>query len=176
MKNLTLSLFATFFALCTFGQSSLDPIQSPSSQMFLRSSNNLMASSQSTHYYTDFASFARRDEGGDEGKCAKFKKMKTIGIIVASVGGGLLITGIALEAVAAHDATNAYYNGYTYVAATTDIGLIAGGGVCIAFGLVGVGAGVPLAVIGSVKSHKYCGGGRSYMELKTNGNNLALNF
>lgn len=179
MKNLTLLLFATFCAVFSFGQSASDPgstAQQPNttSPLFLNADHAQLASAGQTSF-VDYNAF-RKESGGDDGKCGKFKKMKLAGIIAASVGGGLLITGIALEAIAVHNETGAYYNGYTYVGATEDVGLVGGGAACIAFGLIGVGGGVPLAVIGSVKSRKYCGGGRSYMELSTKGNGLALNF
>ena len=181
MKTLTLSIIATFCALLSFGQSLSDPAAVQSSatpQVYISADRAQLASIENTTYNQDYYMNAFRERGGDDaGKCAKYKKLKTIGIIVASVGGGLFVTGIALIAIGVHDDANYGYNAYTgYYDGTDGSPLIAGGAACLVFGILGAGAGIPLAVIGSVKSHKYCGGGRSYMELSTKGNSLALNF
>jgi hypothetical protein len=166
--------------LCTilsFGQNLSDPgtmlpVPSPAaSPLFLSADHAEWASIESDNEYKNI--FAR-DGGAD--KCEKYHKMKTAGIIVASVGGGLFITGIALVAIGIHDDVNYINNGSGVYYGTNGGPLIGGGAVCIVFGIGGIGAGIPLAIIGSVKSHKYCGSGRSYMELSTKGNGLALNF
>ncbi len=108
-------------------------------------------------------------------RCGHAKKVRTIGIVLASVGGGLLIGGVALLVVGVQTESNDLNNGGD---GTVGLPLIAGGAVCTIFGVGGTAAGIPLAIIGSVKAHKYCGGNRdrSYMELSTKGNGLALNF
>ena len=183
MKTLTLCLIATFCSLFSFVQSLSDPTTSITSgavPMYLSADRSQFASIEnSTFTKEDYLMNAFRERENSADKCGKYKKLKTIGIIVASVGGGLFVTGIALIAIGVHDDANYGYNAYTGYYDGTDGGpLIAGGAACLVFGILGAGAGIPLAVIGSVKSHKYCGGGRdrSYMELSTKGNSLALKF
>lgn len=169
MKILILSLAVAFCSLWVNGQNLSDHGQSKDPQiispLFLSSADGQVSSQ--THSYVDFSAFGRE---GVSDKCGKYKKLKTTGIILASVGGGLLISGIALIAVGTGDAIN---NGG---GSLNDVGLYAGGAVLIVGGVGCAGAGIPLAIIGSVKYRKHCGAGSSYMQLSTKGNSLALNF
>jgi hypothetical protein len=183
MKTFTLSLLATFCTLLAFGQDLATPSATILSQAQaisqnpVSSDNAQFASIENTKFDKDYYMNTFRESGGD--RCAKAKKMKTIGIILASVGGGVFFTGIALVAIGVHDDANYGYNGNTgYYGGTDGSPLVAGGAVLMVLGVGGMGAGIPLAIIGSVKSHKYCGSGseRSYMQLSTKGNGLALNF
>jgi hypothetical protein len=171
MKILNLIVVATIQAATSLGQS----IQTPScyTPPVLASDFATLASIQNSQSYIDYAAFKR--EVNPDAKCAKYKKMKTVGIALSAVGGGLLITGIALDVIGVADASNNTINGTASVGSSiNDAGMIIGGGVCITFGVLGAGAGIPLAVIGSKKSKQWCGGRGAY--LSTRGNGLALNF
>jgi hypothetical protein len=180
MKTLTLALLATFCTLFSFGQNlsdqatfTLNPTSAHTARAFMTSEHAQMASIEQSKYI-----FMKEYRESSADKCGHAKKMRTVGIILASVGGGLLVTGIALIAIGVQSESNDINNGGD---GTTGLPLIAGGAVCTIFGVAGAGAGIPIAIIGSVKARKYCGsaresGDRSYMQLSTKGNGLALNF
>lgn len=170
MKTLTLSLLATFCTLFSFAQSQTNTSTVPEHQsvVFLSSDRAQLASIENTTYTNNFY----RENAAD--RCAKAKKMRTAGIVLASVGGGLLVGGIALIAVGVNVEANSLNNGD----GLDGLPFIAGGAVCTVFGAVGTGIGIPFAIIGSVKAKKYCGQAResSYMQLSTKGSGLALSF
>ena len=108
------------------------------------------------------------------GNCAKYHKMKVAGIVLASVGAAMIMTGSIMVGV---DSRTVYVN---------DPGpgpnpyrpwhpLRAAGGAFVGIGALSVGAGIPLAIVGGVKGHKYCGGAPS-SSLNFTGNGLAYNF
>jgi hypothetical protein len=172
MKIIIFSLMAIFCSVLSFAQniaspSGALPSQVPDiSQVYLNADHTQFASIENTTYKQDYYLEALREGEHSVQDCTKFKKMKTIGIVLAAVGGCLAITGLALELAAAQDGFN-------------DDGLTVSGAVLIGAGGLGCpNAGIPLIIIASVKSRKYCGGGRdrSYMELSTKGNSLALKF
>lgn len=168
---------AMLVTILTFGQNfSLTQLQPTASlpaasvhPAYLTADRSQFASIEKMDVMSDLSLVAPR---GGERDCGHYKKGQTIGIVLASIGGGLLITGIALEVVAVNDVANGD-------GSLNDVGLYAGGAVLIIGGLGCAGAGIPIAIINSVKLHKYCGkdkASRSYMQLSTNGHNLALNF
>ena len=132
--------------------------------------------------HTQFASAENRTymgggESNSSSKCNRFKKMKTAGIVLSAVGGGLLVGGITLVAIGSTQVTNNSINGTgTFGSDVGDAGMIAGGAVCIVFGTFSTGAGIPLAVIGSAKVKKYCGAAKESYIISTRGNSLALSF
>ena len=86
--------------------------------------------------------------------CERYKGMKTSGIVLTAIGGGLVATGIGIVAAANSGriyagAENKYFRGTTP--------LIAGGAAAIAVGGLTLGAGVPLTVLGSLKAKRTCG-------------------
>jgi hypothetical protein len=122
-------------------------------------------SSEAYHYDGEYS----RD------KCTSYHHMKIAGIVLASVGGGLVLTGSLIMASARQQNYDGNINYYNYNA------MMNGGGAMVGLGVAGLGAGIPLAIIGSVKSHQYCGGNSGYystLDLHSgpNGSGLALNF
>jgi hypothetical protein len=182
MKTLTFSLLMTFCSLLSFGQNLSEPAtklpaQTPAtSPLYLSTDRAQMASVVNTQY-ADYFREHREDQ------CKHAKKTRTVGIILSSIGGGLIITGVALIAIGVNQ-MNQTNNSY-YYSGPDGTGALIGGAFCTAMGLGTAGAGIPLAIIGSVKVKRSCGGPydrdkynkeRSYMELSTKGNSLALNF
>jgi hypothetical protein len=97
--------------------------------------------------------------------------MKTTGIILSAVGGGMLVGGVVMIAA-----------GVTTIDVNDDatgLALVAGGTV---FSLAGIGcasAGIPIAIIGAHKSKKACKEtDKATLNLHSgrNGMGLALNF
>ncbi|MCH5716730.1 hypothetical protein [Niabella hibiscisoli] len=88
----------------------------------------------------------------NEEKYRKFKKMRTGGIILTSVGAGLIIGGTALI-IDGNDQNNGYnFSGDYYDGDLTDgDGKIVAGALGIAFGALSVGGGITMWVIGNNK-------------------------
>lgn len=178
MRSLTLVLIAALCSLFSYAQSSESTsISEPASVVvpttmhhsaeFLNNELPTLASVNKSQYYEDYKMAA--DKG--DAKCGKYKKLKTVGIILSGVGGGLLVTGAVLAGVAVHNVASG--NG----SSLNNVGLAAGGYVMIVFGVFSTGAGIPLAVIGSVKQKKYCSGSATLnLHSGQNGTGLALNF
>lgn len=81
--------------------------------------------------------------------CTKYRRMRTAGIVLLSVGAASTVTGIAVASAAGiYYANNGHY----------PYGYLGGGGALISLGLVGVGLGTGLTIAGSVKHRKYCSG------------------
>jgi hypothetical protein len=78
--------------------------------------------------------------------------MKIAGIILSAVGGAMVITGSIMRGAAYRSNVDGTINNYDYNA------LMNGGGAMIGLGTVSPGADIPLAIIGSVKTRKYCRG------------------
>lgn len=171
MKSFTLALFAALCTLFSYAQSSeptsviVQPTMHHSAE-FLNTELPTLASLNKSASYADYAAAAQASDA----KCGKYKKLKTVGIILSAVGGGLIVTGAVMAGVAVHNAVAG--NG-----SVNNVGLAAGGYVMVVFGVFSAGAGIPLAVIGSVKQKKYCSGSSS-LELHSgeNGTGLALKF
>ena len=89
-------------------------------------------------------------------KCASYHKMKIAGIILSAVGGGLIITGAVIRGAAYNRNLNGdiTYNDYN--------AQMNGGAAMVGLGALCAGAGIPLAIIGSVKTRRYCRGGAAY--------------
>lgn len=89
--------------------------------------------------------------------CERYKGMKTCGIVLTAIGGGLLATGVGIV-VASHNgriysgAENRYFRGSTP--------LVAGGAASILIGSLSLTAGIPLATLGSTRQKRTCGQGR----------------
>lgn len=116
----------------------------PSSSMLLMSMGN--SKSEAYHYEGEHAI----------DKCNSYRKMKIAGIILSAVGGGMIVTGAIMRGTAVARNTNGdiTYNDYW--------GLMNGGGAMVGLGVLSAGAGIPLAIIGSVKTRRYCRGGSAY--------------
>ena len=171
MKTLTLCLMTTFCAFFSFAQSqnnqSINTFPHRQSQLFLNSDRAQLASIE--NFESVDYSFRRENISN---RCERAKKMRTTGIILASVGGASLITGISLIAIATNDVLNNNSTNFN------DAGFYVGGVLFIIAGVGCSGAGIPLAIIGSKKAKKYCGQSKesSYMQLSTKGTSLALSF
>lgn len=89
--------------------------------------------------------------------CERYKGMKTCGILLTAIGGGLLATGVGIVA-ASHSgriysgAENRYFRGTTP--------LVAGGAAAIAIGSLSLCAGVPLTIVGNMRQKRTCGQAR----------------
>lgn len=173
MKCFSLTLFAVLFTFFADAQSS-DPVSvvaSPDihrSAEFLNIEQPTLASINKSQHYADYKMSSSRAAES----CRKYKKMQTAGIVLSAVGGGLLIGGATMIAVGVRDAANG-------TGTLNTVGLVAGGYVMVVTGVFTTGAGIPLAVIGSVKQKKYCrSASSSSLELHSghNGTGLALNF
>lgn len=163
MKAITLLMIACFFAVTSFAQS--EP---------MTTTNTQTASILKINKEQQTTKIAYREYTVSD--CSRYHKMKVAGIVLSAVGGGLFITGATMVAV---DNRNTYLYGESYYGPFHP--LRNGGGAMIATGALCVGAGIPLAVIGAVKTRRYCGAAaipRSSLDFHTgsNGTGLALNF
>lgn len=85
--------------------------------------------------------------------CERYKGMKTWGIVLTAIGGGLVATGIGI--VAASNSGSIYAGAENhYFRGTTP--LVAGGAAAIAVGSLTLGAGIPLTVLGAAKQKRTC--------------------
>ncbi|HTG57512.1 MAG TPA: hypothetical protein VL943_14645 [Niabella sp.] len=112
----------------------------------------------------------------NEEKYRKFKKMRTGGIILTSVGAGLIIGGTALIIDGNNQNDGYNFSGDYYDGDLTDgDGKIVAGAVGIVFGALSVGGGITMWVIGNNKMKKY-GGGQMSIQPTKNGLGLAYRF
>ncbi|MCC6288012.1 MAG: hypothetical protein IT249_09010 [Chitinophagaceae bacterium] len=109
----------------------------------------------------------------NEKKYIRFKRMRNTGIVLTSVGAGLLATGVVLISSGGKEVND--YNGYDYSSELTPgERKIVGGIVCVIFGLGMEGGGIPLWAIGSRKMKQYGNGLR--LQPAKNGLALAYSF
>ncbi len=169
MKALTISIIAMLYAAITFGQVRSD---------LQMSSTSPVASVVKSHYK---AAPAMTYQGGySQGPCTRYHKMKIAGIILASVGGGLFITGAVVTAASA---PNYYYDRNGYYEPGYDP-MRAGGSAMMMLGAISMGVGIPIAIIGGIKSRRYCIGRNnedyerryrsSYLELNSGASGLGV--
>jgi hypothetical protein len=85
------------------------------------------------------------------GKVEKYRKMKGTGATLTVVGGILLVVGIATLVNAT---SNSYTNSYGSTQTSTS-GNAAAGAVAYLLGLGGLGAGIPLWIVGAHQQRKY---------------------
>ncbi len=123
-----------------------------------------------------FTSNAATTFNYNEEKYRKFKKLRTAGIILTSVGAGLIIGGTALIIDGNNQNDGYNFRGDYYDGDLTDgDGKIVAGAVGIAFGALSVGGGITMWVIGNKKMKKY-GGGQMSIQSTKNGLGLAYKF
>lgn len=104
----------------------------------------------------------------DKDKCGKFQKMKKTGLILLCVGAPVAATGIACMAAGTAIAINeGDFN---------SVPLTAAGAVLFVGGLGMTGAGIPLYIIGNIKSKRYCGGTSFQIQESKSGLGMAYNF
>ena len=185
MKFVILSVVLTFYSAITFSQSLSDTAhisRVPSSLVFVSGGDARFVSIAPIRH----AGFSADNEGPDQ--CKKYHKMKFAGSLMTACGGGIFAIGLTMVFIATDDAS--YYG----VMTASDRGQIIGGSVMMGTGAGCLVSGVTLLSIGHANARKYCGDrdsrykgsrsrgysrsgrSRSYMELKTNGKGLALNF
>lgn len=112
----------------------------------------------------------------NEEKYRKFKKLRTGGIILTSVGAGLIIGGTALIIDGNNENDGYNFSGDYYDGDLTDgDGKIVAGAVGIAFGALSAGGGITMWAIGNKKMKKY-GGGQMSIQSTKNGLGLAYKF
>jgi hypothetical protein len=175
MKSITSFILTMCIALVSFGQNlpqSIGETLIPSeSKLRYTSDGSLTTASILTQKKSETLQLKYEGERGS-GDCASYHKMKIAGIVLTAVGGGLVITG-GIIIGAAH---NSYYNGNADYA--NYVAMDNGGHAVALLGGLSLGAGIPLLIIGCVKEHKYCRGGRATLDLHSgaNGTGLALNF
>ena len=85
-------------------------------------------------------------------KCSSYRKMKIAGIVLSAVGGAMILTGSIIRGAAYRSNNDGTISNVDYWRAMD------GGGAMIGIGAVSLGAGIPLAIIGSVKTRRYCRG------------------
>ncbi|WP_114791893.1 hypothetical protein U0035_15165 [Niabella yanshanensis] len=123
-----------------------------------------------------FVNNAENNFNYNEEKYRKFKKLRTGGIILTSVGAGLIIGGTALIIDGNNQNDGYNFSGNYYDGDLTDgDGKIVAGAVGIAFGALSVGGGITMWVIGNNKMKKY-GGGQMSIQPTKNGLGLAYKF
>ena len=111
----------------------------------------------------------------NEEKYRKFKKMRTGGIVLTSVGAGMLIGGIALLVDGGNDLDNYYWNEHDYDSYNDSDGKLIAGAVGVVMGSLSIGGGITMWVIGNNKMKKY-GGGSVQLQSSKNGVGLAYTF
>jgi hypothetical protein len=110
--------------------------------------------------------------GTGEAECAKYRKMRTVGIGLSVAGGATFLTSVILLAVGSHISYDS--NGFPYKGSE---GAYVAGAVLIVPGILATGAGIPLAIIGSGKAKKSCAEKASLnLDSGCNGLGLALSF
>jgi hypothetical protein len=158
MKRIILSFVAIFIAILTFGQ--INP-QASGEINQKKGDESIQANSREfpplasivslREPYVNKAAYKYEDDNSIY-SCRASRKMEIAGIVLSSIGGGFIIGGSVLKASAnrgSYDGTISNYNYYR---------LSNGGGTLIGLGVIGVGAGIPLAVIGSINVRRYCYG------------------
>jgi len=173
MKILSITFIVLFYSIASLGQKQICLLTDTlfKSEVFLDSAD-LSATAKGN---SDRILFTEYSVPLNQDNCIKYKKMKKTGTIIASVGGGLLCSGIIMISVGFQIAFSQVGGSPTYEQNAAD-GLVIGGGLSIALGFCGVSSGIPLAVIGSKRMKKYCGESKSTMMLSKQGTGLALNF
>lgn len=161
MKAITIMVIAVFYTVLAYGQNE--------ASITTRTNQSVVRKSPAVAEYRDFTSEA----------CYKYSGMKTTGIVLTSIGGVALATGIGILAASNSGAIHNGNDGGYYRGTTP---LRAGGAAAVTIGGISLGAGIPLIVVGSVKSKRICvydpGHGDAYLELHTgeNGTGLAMKF
>ncbi len=165
-------LTATIASLCLYtaqAQTSNSPVNAAFQRDFAKI--NVEGSHKSIFTDNTAATFNYNEE-----KYRKFKKMRTGGIILTSVGAGLIIGGTALIIDGNNQNGGYNFNGDYYDGDLTDgDGKIVAGALGIAFGALSVGGGITMWVIGNNKMKKY-GGGQMSLQPTKNGLGLAYKF
>ncbi len=155
----TITFLFIFFAFLSVNFAQTSNTTTLVSHFDFKKANTLLANNSTyTHKYS--LAYYERDKAYYEQKVTKYKKMKTVGIVLSSLGGAALVGTIAGTAVLARKADfNDYYysNGSTYYydgssGAGKTIGMAVGGAFLTAALL---GPGIPLSIIGANKYKKY---------------------
>lgn len=127
-------------------------------------------------YKSIFTNTADATFNYNEEKYRKFKKLRTGGIILTSVGAGLIIGGTALIIDGNNENDGYNFAGDYYDGDLTDgDGKIVAGAVGIAFGALSTAGGITMWAIGNKKMKKY-GGGQISVQSAKNGLGLAYKF
>lgn len=143
MKAILTTVLCTLLAVYSFAQSA--PV-SPAENTQTASIIKVQKTERSSLMYHDYT----------VSDCSKYHKMKVAGIVLASVGAAMIMTGGIMAAV---DSRTVYVNDPGRPPYAPARPLRAAGGAFVGLGALSVGAGIPLAIIGGVKGHKYCRGG-----------------
>ncbi|HOZ83936.1 MAG TPA: hypothetical protein PK191_00510 [Niabella sp.] len=110
-----------------------------------------------------------------EEKYRRFRKMRTGGIVLTSMGAGLIFVGAALIQSANNDSYYTDYDDDYYYHIEDSDGKIIGGALCIGAGVLSMGGGITMWIIGNNKMKKY-GGGSVTLKNTKSGVGLVYNF
>jgi len=150
MKNIILLLFVLAISLGGHAQSLKNTIAKPELMTFASARMNIPAQPQPLPE-----------------ECKRYKTMRDAGIGTAAGSGALFIIGIALVAVGENNFASGTQGA---------VGEINGGAAMLTFGILGMGAGIPLAVIGAHRYNDSCKSARLELHTASHGTGLALNF
>ena len=84
------------------------------------------------------------------GKAEKYRKRKNTGATLTVLGGVLFIVGVATLSNSSYNSTSNGYNTTTSTTGNPDAGALA-----LLFGMGGLGAGIPLWIVGAHQQRKY---------------------
>jgi len=93
-----------------------------------------------------------RDKLFYAGKAEKYRKRKNTGATLTVLGGVLFVVGVA---TLANSSYNTYYNGSTGTTTNSTTGNPEAGSLALLFGMGGLGAGIPLWIVGAHQQRKY---------------------
>ena len=110
-------------------------------------------------------------------KIEKYRRMKSTGTTLTVLGGGMFIAGVA---ILSNSSTTTTYNGYS--SNTYTEGNPEAGAALFLIGGAGLGAGIPLWIVGSHSKEKYerklrnLSTAKVYLKPQANGLTLSLRF
>lgn len=153
-----LSFLFLFIALIAISYAQTGNKTALVSRFDFRKANDVLTANTTINKYT--MAYYDIDKAYYEKKVKKYKKLRTVGIVLSSLGGAALAGTIAGTVVLARKADfndyNYTYGGTYYYTGNADvlktIGMAVGGSFLTA-GLLG--PGIPLSIIGAKKTKKY---------------------
>ena len=170
MRAFTLIILSFFLSAISYGQQSTDIISAASPTCASGSVIALPQETPAQAMATDYSGEYIYSRNSTTARCERYRRMKTTGIILSAVGGGLLVGGVVMIAA-----------GVSIIDVNDDatgLALMAGGAIFSVAGIGCASAGIPIAIIGAHKSRKACNENKATLNLHSgrNGMGLALNF
>lgn len=127
-------------------------------------------------YQQNKGSILNNTSGYNEEKYRRFKKMRTAGIALTSVGAALIAGGTVLIAQGANENEKSNYywdDDYYYTDLNTSNGKIIAGLLGIVFGAASTGGGITMWIIGNNKMRKY---GSGHLSLQPNKSGIGIAY